>query len=451
MITLRPYQTKAIDEVRDAVIKGCRSVVLVCPTGGGKTSQAAEIVRSAVSKGKRVLCIAHRSELIDQMFDRLVEFGLECGAISATSQRPPNPYHPVQVASIQTLLARDMRPEADIVIIDEAHHIVSDEWAVLAQHYSKAIIIGLTATPERADGKGLGAIFDRIVVAASVSELTALGHLVPMVIDRPSSRLKSGTIAQRPVDAYLTSARGRKSTIVFSSSIPAAKEHLEGFLEKGIRAELLTGKTDVGERQRIIADFKSGALPVLLNVGVLLEGFDAPATDCVILARSCGTVSMYLQICGRGLRPAPGKTDCLLIDLQGISHELGDPDIDRDYSLDGRGISRPGCFSADGQMLCRVCKCPIEPGEVCPDCGTEPKLMAPPKVTGDPLVRYATKRREGTDKRAATLAKWMKEGIDSGRRSGWAPTKFNAVYGAWPTDEVKQAARDVLRGMGYQT
>lgn len=442
MITLRPYQLRAIEQCRQAA--QARAVLVVSPTGSGKTTIASEIARRAVARNSSVLWLAHHTELVDQAFDRLSEFGLLCGAVSASSSRAPNPYAPVQVASIQTLLARKLRPTAKLLIWDEAHHAPSDDWSRLAADYSDAHLYGFTATPERSDGRGMGAIYKRIVVAANVKELVVSGALVHCDIRRPSSRLRTGSIAQRPVDAYLSNARGRRA-IVFSPSVPAAELHAEEFRGLGVAARVVQANTPPTERAQLLADFRAGRLPVLVNVYVLTEGFDAPETDCVILARGCGTAGTYLQMVGRGLRSAPGKRDCILIDLHGVSHVHGHPEDDRSYSLDGKGIRGANdTQDVDGQASCRVCGAPTSPGEACAECGTEPKTLTAPKVAGVELVRYAAKRVEGDDKRAATLARWIAAGQAAGYKPGWAVAKYRAVYGCAVPHEIQQAARSIL-------
>lgn len=434
MITLHDFQADGLRRIH-AAARDTKAILAVSPTGSGKTTMASEIVRRAWSKGNHALWLAHRKELVDQAYDRLAEFDVPCGVISASSSRPPNPYEPVQVASIQTLLARKERPRARVVIWDEAHHAPSDLWSELAADYADALLIGFTATPERSDGRGLGAIYKRIVTVATVKQLVELGHLVPCNVVHPEHKLRRGSIAQRPVDAWLRHAVGRP-TVVFSPSIVAAEQHAEDFRAAGIRAEVVTGDTPAGERDRMLEDFKAGVLPVLVNVYVLTEGFDAPATSCVILARGCGTVGTYLQMVGRGLRTAPGKTDCLLIDLHGVIHVHQHPTKDRTYSLEGKGISGANDNDVDTGSSCRVCGAPIEPGEACGDCGTEPRQITPPKVTGDPLVKYASKRAEGEDKRAATLARWTLEGRAKGYKPGFARGRYKVVYGEPPTSAV---------------
>jgi superfamily II DNA or RNA helicase len=176
---LRDYQLEAIERVRMLMWQGARRVVLVMPTGSGKTKTCSEIVRRAVAGGRRALWLAHRSELIDQAADALTAEGLTVGAICATASTPPNPFAPVQVASPQTLRNREL-PPADIIVADEAHHFAeaAESWAALLARYPEALVVGPTATPERGDGCGLEGSFDAIAVGATIDQLTADGYLL---------------------------------------------------------------------------------------------------------------------------------------------------------------------------------------------------------------------------------------------------------------------------------
>jgi superfamily II DNA or RNA helicase len=436
-VNLRDYQLDAIARVRSSLSDTCRAVCLVLPTGGGKTAIASEICRLAVAKGHRVLWLAHRAELVDQAAATIAGLGVVVGAISASAQTPPNPFASVQVATIQTLLARKLRPAADVVIFDECHHAAAEDWASLLRDYPTAHVVGLTATPERGDGLGLGKSFKQIVVGTTIRDLTAAGHLVPCEILRPDRFLGPNELAQSPVDAYLEHARGRL-TLVFARNVELANEYTAAFQAAGVGAHCVHGETPWGERVEIIRAFKARLIEVLVNVQVLTEGFDAPEASCAILARGCGTAGLYLQIVGRILRSAPGKRDALLLDLRGVSHELGRPDDDRVYSLDGKGIR-----SKDDVVYCPVCGAIREPGEGCNGCGWQPAAepAKPDSVLGVPLVKFAAKRREGDEKRAETLARWLRAARERGAKEGAALHKYKAVYGDWPPRAVLVAAR----------
>ena len=440
---LRPYQTDAIDRLR-AAFRLHRRVVLVIATGGGKTVIGSEIARRIVGNGQRVLWLAHRAELVDQAAATLTRLGLTVGAFSASAQTPCNPFAPVQVATIQTMLKRPRAdwPKAGFIVFDECHHAVADEWLTVVQQYPDVLTLGLTATPERTDGRGLDRLFLGLVVGATPKQLTADGHLVPCEIIRPERFLASGEIAQSPVDAYRAHAAGRLA-VVFARGVDLANQYTEEFRMHGVEARCISDDTPRAERALYLEAFRAGRVRVLCNVHVLTEGFDAPETSCVVLARGCSTAGAYLQMVGRALRTAPGKKDALLIDLRGVSHEFGEPADDRVYSLDGRGIRR-----ADSIVYCPVCGAEREAGEGCESCGWTPANdgLKPDTVTGDPLVKYARLRQDNEEGRAARLAKWLTAARERGHRDGAAHYKYKAVYGNWPTTEIKLAAQALSRG-----
>jgi DNA repair protein RadD len=447
-LQLRDYQLRAVEKVRAEFARGAKSVVLVSPTGSGKTYICANyMVAPAVARGKRVGWLAHRSELADQAFDALVGLGLNVGMRCASSTRPCNPFAPVQVATVQTLAARGQRSEFDLLICDEGHHYAEQAetfHGVVKTCGENAYVVLPTATPERGDGCGLRTIADALVVAATVRELTELGHLVPCEILRPARYLKSGQIAQSPVDVYIP---GRQ-TIVFARSVALAEQYAEEFRARGVSAECVNAKTPWPDRRRIIADYRAVRTQVLVNVLCLTEGFDAPETSCVILARGCGTPGTYLQMTGRGLRLAPGKKDCILHDLRGVSHEHGAPIDDRVYSLDGKGISLkdpnrycPVCGSERTDDGCTVCDW-VPAG----DGGLEPDV-----ITGDPLVKYAAKRAESEEERVSTLARWMREQRAKAFKEGWVRHKFFVVYNNWPAEALMRQARHLLDSPGPAT
>ncbi len=202
---LREYQERAITDLRAAYTAGRRAPCLVLPTGGGKTIVAAEIIRSATARGRRVLFMAHRSELIDQTVSKLEMSGVTDVRMIRAAQDVGNPIAAVTVASVQTLTMprwAGRLPRADLVVFDECHHVVADSWARLATAYSDALLMGMTATPQRSDGRPIGDIFDSIVVGATVAELTALGHLVPCRVWAPPMTLDTAELALSPVEAY---------------------------------------------------------------------------------------------------------------------------------------------------------------------------------------------------------------------------------------------------------
>lgn len=370
---LRDYQTRACAETEEAW-STCRAVCLVAPTGSGKTRMGSELaVRAKVAnQAARILWVTHRTELIEQSRDALEERGLDVGTLSA--RQMDNTEADTIVASWQTLVSRStVRPAADLLIVDEAHHAAAEEWATILDAYPEAKLLGLTATPQRRDGKPLAPPFERLVVAAQYSELLKAGHLVACRLFRPEESLGSN-LAKEPLAAYEECAKG-KSCILFARTIDSAVTLAEEFTAAGYPAACISAKTAALTRADSIDAFKAGELRVLTCVYTLTEGFDHPATEVCLLARGCGHTSTYLQMVGRVLRPAPGKTEALVIDLPGISHVHGVPTEDRIYSLEGRAIS-----SSAALKVCPECGYTWEPeGEVvCPSCGWRPEKVEVP-------------------------------------------------------------------------
>lgn len=321
---LRGYQTAAVDAV-NASWKSHRSVLLVAPTGAGKT-----VLGQALINGRSALWVAHRRELVEQTSKRL-------GAGVIAPGYHVSPRKSVQVGTVQTLLARGARPNAEVLVLDEAHHYMAEEWRALVDAYPDAKILGLTATPERADGEPLGDIFEEIVVAANYSELIRDGHLVTVRAYHPKESL-GNDLAMDPVDAWVKYSEGSQA-FVFCGRVHIADELASRFRGLGVIAKTIEYNTPTRERAEAIDAFRRGSVKVLTNVYALTEGVDVPESRCCILARAFGHVGSYLQAVGRVLRPAKGKPDAILIDLTGTSRKHGLPIIDRAYSLGERPIS----------------------------------------------------------------------------------------------------------------
>ncbi len=360
---LRDYQSRAVSAVAQAWREGVRRVLLVAPTGAGKTRMGVELPRlHPTIANPRVLVLAHSIELISQLIARFRESGYDVAGISP--QHPPDPWAQVQVASIATLLARAMRPAADLLIFDEAHHAAAETYSTVFDAYPDVLGAGLTATPQRRDGKTLGDHYDELVVAAQYSELLRSGDLVQCRVARPDEYLGSD-LAQHPLAEWKEKAEGAL-TFAFAPDVKKAHEWAAEFNAAGIMSACIEGNTPDDERAELLERFRSGRIRVLWNVYVLTEGVDVPAASCCLLARGVSHAGPYLQIVGRVLRPAPGKPFATLLDLSGASHLHGFPTQDREYGLDGRPIRVIG----EALKNCRQCgACVPSATPECPVCG----------------------------------------------------------------------------------
>ncbi|MGQ9814240.1 MAG: DEAD/DEAH box helicase family protein [Candidatus Roseilinea sp.] len=365
---LRPYQEQAINTTRAKIAAGVRRILLTAPTGAGKTCIAAGIVLSAVAKGKRVLFLAHRRELIDQTVNKLVDAGVPNLGVIMAGNKLRNASAPVQVASIQTLIRREL-PPADLIIIDEAHRANARSYLSVVANYPDATIIGLTATPERTDGKGLDDLFDDMVTVETVPNLIKQGFLIkPTYYVGPTADLSGVRTTHGDYDEHqLAEAMDRpkltgdiitnwkrlangKPTAVFAVNVAHAEHLVAEFRAAGVSAAMVCGKTPRAQREAIIADWREGYIQVVVNILVFVEGFDFPGMECVVLARPTQSVSLYLQAVGRVMRPAPGKTSALVLDHAGCYQLHGLPHIEREWTLEGMAKKREA-----GNL--KVCEC----------------------------------------------------------------------------------------------
>jgi superfamily II DNA or RNA helicase len=380
MIELRNYQHDGISRLFASMRSGNKRVILQASTGAGKTRLAARIIEMAVAKNKQVLFCVHRKELVNQTSQTLDAFDIDHGVIMASNPRKNN--HPVQVASIQTLTRRD-KPDADLVIIDEAHLSCSASYKAIVEHYDNAAFIGLTATPTRLDGKGLGEIYSDIVQVVPMAQLISEGHLVkprvfaPFTPDMKGVKKSKGDydasetaklmdrkeITADIVKHWSTSAPDRK-TIVFASSVEHSKNIVSEFIESGISAKHLDANSPANIRDETLQAWRDGQFTVLSNMGLFIEGLDVPAAACCILARPTKSLTIYLQAVGRIMRPHESKNDCVILDCAGLTYEHGFVDDAREWTLNGK-MKKPKedapavhvceeCFAAYSLVGCRL-------------------------------------------------------------------------------------------------
>lgn len=426
----RDYQSRAIEGVRRLWTNRVSSVCLVCPTGGGKTLMGSHL---ALSVGGPVLWVAHRRELVTQAAARLSSELNALDVSTVVSGGRSRHDARVHVGTVQTLLAAGWAREPSVLVLDEAHHYAAEQWRELATRFPGCLTLGLTATPERQDGKPLGDLFSALVVAAQYSELISAGHLCETVTYRPADEI-ARALASNPVEAYQKYGQSQQA-FAFFSTIKDARQWALKFTEAGVAAECVDAKTPTKERAKIISRFASGDVRVLTNVHTLTEGVDIPQAGCVILGRAFGHVGSYLQAVGRVLRPYPGKRRAIVIDLTGATHKHGFATEDRIYSLEGDGIRRVDVDSGPAIRNCLSCGLVYLCGLTeCPECGAKP----PPRVQR-PQAIYSLELQEiwaGENTRDDAKARELQRLLAEQRARGWSldfvVKEYRSLFGSPP-------------------
>lgn len=363
---LYPDQIDVFERTRAAYQRGRRAPVIVAPTGFGKAVLASYTMARIVDKGGRPLFIADRCTLLDQLVAKLAMAGITNPRVIQADRDDGPRDAPVTVASAPTLRMAswvDRLPEVSLLIWDECHHTAANTYRALIQRFPRALRLGLTATPARADNRPLD-MFDELVVGPSVAQLIALGRLAPCQVIAPKP-LRPGELARSPIDAWRQFAGGRRAAI-FRTRVTEAEADVADFRAAGLRAEAVTATTK--NRADILARFAAGELDAVASVGVLKEGWDDQGCAVAIVACQPGHVGTWLQICGRVLRYQPGK-QALVVDLGGKAREHGHPAEERTYSLDGRGIAP---LPRDAIRQCQSCgSVALGRPMACPYCGAE--------------------------------------------------------------------------------
>jgi DNA repair protein RadD len=440
---LRPYQVEAINALRGLVNGGKRRVLLTIPTGGGKTLTAAEIIRSALSFGNRVLFVVHLRELVDQTVNALARCGITHVGVMRGDDDRIDASAPVQVASIQTLARRD-RPDAQIILLDEAHRSLAESYVKnVWEAYPQAIIIGLTATPCRGGGRPLGERYEEIVVGASYSGLIANDFVAEPIVyaprvqpDMSAIRRIAGDWDAEQVEDMMTGLAGEiiptwlehaggRQTIVFASGVRHSRDIVARFTAAGIAAEHLDGEAPGDERAAILSRLSSGETTVVSNCAVLTEGLDAPAIRCAVIARPTLSLVLHMQTAGRALRPGPVQP--VIIDHAGNVGRHGMPHEDRTWSIHGPAkrlaIKNPyrTCAKCFAYYLVTLAACP-HCGHVPPV--AERELPKEERAVMERVDNAALERNFYTS--AVNLAR------SRGFKPGMASFKWKEKFGRWP-------------------
>ena len=430
MTNLRPYQSDFTAEISAAMRHGCRRVLGTMPTGSGKGTVAAYMAASAAAKGHRVMILAHRKELIEDLSGRIGSHGVRHGLVAAG--RSMDLSQQVQVGSVDTVARRlHMLPSPTLIIQDEAHHLVEgNKWGKVIAAWPSAYLVGLTATPQRLSGEGLGVghggYFQQLVLGPTAQWLTDNGYLArarvlsPPGVDlsrirsfdtptgkaRAAEILSTGQAMGDPIGHYLREiAPIHKGTVVgFCVSVAHAGAVAEAYRRVGIPAAALDGKTDKDLRRQLLRDLGDGTLKALFSCEIISEGTDIPSVTGAQLLRPTDSLSLYLQQVGRALRPSPGKPHAVILDHVGNANRHGLPTDPREWTLEGK-VGRKAGEPALSVKVCPKCfSCMPSAKQVCPDCGHEftPERRELVHVDGE-LVEIQRRERRQEQGTAQTL------------------------------------------------
>lgn len=495
MFKLRPYQEQAIEKSRRSIRAGNKRIILQASCGAGKTIMAAEIVRCALVKNKRVIFLVHYRQLAHQAMERFNAYGMadQVGYIMAGEE--PHLERPVQIISAQTYSNRlqlaDLEinkwfAKADLVFYDECHFsIAKTRKAILDLYNDTAIIIGLTATPCRSDGRSLGTIYQDIVSCIGISDLTREGYLVPVTYygakEKPDLKhipLTGGDYNQKVLgervdkkkligdilENWLRIAPDRQ-TIIFATNVKHSQHIQETFEEKGIKIAHIDARTPDNKRQHVLEKFANGDIQVVTNCNVFSEGFDCPVASCVIIAKPTKSYLRFVQMGGRGLRPFPGKQDCILIDHARVISTHGFIDDPVVWNLNGtdKVWKKTKTKKKEKEPIeCTECRTLFR-GSICPRCGLKIKIYGKKIATTKEQLKQLTKgKTKQKKKRTYTMEeKRLFYGQlklvckEKNYKEGWIAHKYRCKYGVWPVKmqgvEPKASTLSFKNWLTYQS
>ena len=439
-MTLRPYQQKMVDDIRLQYQMGKRAVLAVLPTGGGKTVCFSHIAESAARKGNRVLILVHRAELLDQASRSLL---MHHGIIAAG--RGMDLSHAVQVASVQTVAKRLHLLPPDhfqLIVVDEAHHTTAGTWAKVLQHFRSAKLLGVTATPIRGDGRGLGEHYQVMVEGPSAQWLTDNGYLASARVLAPPGfsatglRKRIGDFDQQQAEQQVRAIHGDcvshyrqhlagQTAIAFCCSVAHAEAVARLFMGAEIPAASIDGSMDAANRRQLLADLGIGRIKVLTSCALIGEGVDVPSVGGCILLRPTASVSLHLQMIGRCLRPSGTKV-AVVLDHVGNCLRLGHHLEPREWTLEG--IAKRDREKAPSVKVCPVCFAANPVGaQLCIKCRHQfrAEVRELEQVDGE-LVEMAARQRKRQQGTAQSLDDLRQLAQQRGYRRGWAERVYQA-------------------------
>ena len=456
---LRDYQQVASDKIF-TLLNNKRSPILAAPTGSGKTVIGTNLVARFIQQGamlrtcNRVLWIAHRKELIDQAYTTLSKACIGgLGVIMADDPRE-KPKATIQVASIQTLVRRDY-PDVDLVVVDEAHHARGAMYHKVLSYYQQKGVpcLGLTATPFRLDGKGLGVHFTDIVTASTTFDLCQDGFLMEPIVYAPvvpnmagiavragdyalnasSAVMRQPSMIKAAVDAWEKLAKGRK-TVVNAVDVAHSQDLVAEFKKRGYKFAHLDANTPRGEREKILADLAASRLVGVANCMILSEGWDLPSLEVCLNCRPTASLCLHLQQIGRIMRAALGKGGAMVIDCAGNHRRHGFVTEKFIFSLKDV-VKRQDGKTVPGIKECPDCKLVLQSRTAeCPDCGykfTNAPASLPPAKAGS-LGRLVPIDKKELARMGRFWAKLELQAQSWGRKQLWKVKRFEENFGCEP-------------------
>lgn len=473
---LRPYQVDLVDRTRES-LRINHKVLMQAPTGAGKTAITVYMMQRASEQGKRSMFLVHQNELLDQTSRALWKQKLQHGMIASGKTHSKMP---AQVASVQTLVRRtDQYPEPDLIIIDECHRSAASTYQRILDAYPNALVIGLTATPQRTDGKGLNDTYNAMVQGPTIRQLIDAGYLCdyeifapPTALDLTDVKTKMGdfdrkqleqevdkpTITGDAVATYKKHANGKRAAVM-CVSIRHAEHVRDSYLAAGIPAEMIEGKMTNKERAAVISRLEQGKTLIVTAVNLLIEGLDVPNIEVIQWLRPTQSLIVFMQGNGRGFRVADGKDKLIILDQVGNWQRHGLPDDDRAWTLEGRkkGKRKKDDDDADVNIQqCKHCFHIFRVGvSVCPSCGKEVELRkkADIEVVDGELEKIDIAAMRKQAKQEQGQARDLQDLVALGKRRGmknpaaWGAHIFASRQGRKATPADFNKARELLRAI----
>jgi len=482
-VQVRPYQDRMIEQIRQAAGEGFRRILVVLPTGGGKSVVAAKLMQLSAAKGRESIFFAAQRELVTQIGNQLNRIGLPSRTIMAGVKQEYQSYED-QVESRCSLVARDTLwqrafkrnklelPAADVMQIDEAHTAGCPTYVKIMEAYQKSVIIGWTATPCRSDNKPLGLWFDKMIIGASYEELQRDGYLVPVKViapDRPDlkglkvsrgdyskgdleKRMNRDEMVGNIVKEWLNHAQGR-STVLFAAGVDHSIHCRDLFRKEGVSAEHIDGTMPTEQRDDIMARAKAGEIRVLCNYGVLHTGVDVPQWKVMICARPTKSFGLFRQMAGRIQRPYPGHDHCLILDHSDNTLHFGFPDEDVDWDIEGNTDQgkqhmekkKKATDEANREPhACPQCKTMYK-GYACPSCGYKTERKGTEIQMSDGKLKELERAKANRKATPMDKQKWWDHclgvAIAKNMRIGAAAHMFKSKYGVFPNNAVQNVPR----------